>query len=591
MLAENVLIQFEETALSKGEAVCLKFKKGKEWQSLNWLEVLSRIKQLALGLKQLGIKAGDKISILSNTRYEWTLADMAILSLGAITVPIYQNIIAEEAKHILKDSGAKLIFVEDKNQLEKIEKSRKDLKSLEKVILISGKSVSGDVLTFKEVLRLGSEATQDDFSERIRKIKGSDLASLVYTSGTTGMPKGVMLIHDNIVKEIDALISSFPIMPGYQSLMFLPLAHILARAVQFFQLSLGFVHAYAQSIDSLLDDLKEIKPHFLVSVPRIFEKIHTKVMSDLAHAPRIKKVIFNWAVQLGTRVGQGKLNGEGADIIDQVLYPLANQLVFSKLHQRLGGNLKFFVSGGAPLSKEIAEFFNAAGMLILEGYGLTETCGATNVNTPEHCVFGTVGKTVIHCEQKIADDGEILVKGGMVFKGYYNNPQATAEVFEGEWFKTGDIGEFDKNGHLKITDRKKDIIVTAAGKNIAPQNIENQIKTESLISQVMVHGDRRKYLTALITLNEQEIFRLAKSEGISFDNYTELVQHQQIFQRIKKIIEEKNKKLASYETIKKFAILETDFTIESGELTPSLKVKRKFISQKYKELLDSFYTE
>ncbi|MBI2336735.1 MAG: long-chain fatty acid--CoA ligase [Deltaproteobacteria bacterium] len=591
MLLENILLAFEETTGRLKEAPCLKYKKNKDWNVLSWNQSLEKVIQISEGLKKMGIKRGDKVCILSLTRYEWTLTDLAILSLGAITVPIYQSTLPDEALHILNDSGAKAIFVEDKNQLEKVFGIRDGIKSLKKIILFTGKSNEPEVLTFKELMRMGEGTDPQDFSLRIKEITRDDLATLVYTSGTTGMPKGVMLTHDNIIKEVEAMREAFQLTGQEVSIMFLPLAHILARAVQFFQLAVGFVHAYAESIDHLVDNIQEVNPHFIVAVPRIFEKIHTKVMSDVENASLLKQKIFQWASDLGRRVGESRIKGQKISLLDSLSYSVASSLVFSKLHEKLGGRIRFFVSGGAPLAKEIAEFFNAAGLVILEGYGLTETTGATNVNTLTHCRFGTVGQTVKYAEQKIAEDGEILVRGGMVFKGYYNNPQATAEAFVEDWFKTGDIGEFDQDGHLRITDRKKDIIVTAAGKNVAPQNIENLIKTEPVISQVMVHGDKRKYLSALITLNEQEVHHYAQKRGLNGVPYQELVQHPKIFQMVKKLIDEKNRQLPSYETIKKFAILGNDFSIESGELTPSLKVKRKFVSQKYKEVLDSLYKD
>ena len=418
------------------------------------------------------------------------------------------------------------------------------------------------------------------------------LATIVYTSGTTGQPKGVAISHGNLSSEIDALRKVFYFPPDQESLLFLPLAHILARGVQFFQLCTGFVQAYAESIDKLLDNLKEIRPHFMACVPRIFEKIHMKILSDVQTSNPLKKNLFHWALSVGTQVSRAKAQNRPISMILKAQYEMAKRLVFSKLHKKLGGRIWVFISGGAPLAEEVAEFFHAADILILEGYGLTETTAAINCNRPDHFRFGTVGAPMANIEEKIADDGEILVRGGHVFSGYYRNKEATAEAFTSDgFFKTGDIGEFDADGFLKITDRKKDLIVTAAGKNVAPQHVENILKNDSLISQVMVHGDRRKFLSALITLNPDEIKKLATQLKIPDSEYSSLTQHPKIYETVRKRVEEKNKQLPSYETIKRFAILDKDFTVEGGELTPTLKVKRKLLTDRYRRILDSFYKE
>jgi len=561
------------------------------WRSLSWLETLQRVQVVSEALKKAGVGEGARVAILSSTRYEWTLLDLAILSLGAVTVPIYHSTLYDEAQHILNDSSSKLIFVEDSTQLEKILKIRNSLPKLERIVVIDGKVLGEGIVTLQE-FEQGVQGVVSDFGARIRRIPLDALATLVYTSGTTGPPKGVMLTHANITYEILAAEQSFPIDPNDTSLIFLPLAHILARVIQFYQFKCGFTHAYAESIDKLLEDIAEVRPHFMVSVPRIFEKIYTKVMNDVQNGPAVKRNIFNWALQVGKQRSALLLQNKPIPAGLTMRYALATKLVFSKLHKKLGGRVRFFVSGGAPLGRDIAEFFHAAGLLILEGYGLTETTAAVNLNLPHLMKFGSVGKTMPFVEEKIAPDGEILVKGKMVFKGYWNNPEATrAAIDEQGWFHTGDIGEVDANGLLRITDRKKDIIVTAGGKNVAPQNIENLLKTNPLFSQVVVHGDRRKYLTALVTLNPEETQKKATELGIKFEKYGELVHHPKIYDWVKKSIDEKNRHLPNYETIKGFAILENDFTIDSGELTPTLKVKRKVINERYKDVLDKLYHE
>jgi long-chain acyl-CoA synthetase len=556
---------------------------------MTWDEVLRRATTLSESLKKIGIVSGDRVAILSNTRYEWTLYDIAITSLGAVTVPIYQSNIPEDVQHILSDSGTKAIVVEDSTQLEKVLKVRNQLPQLKQIILLEGE-VMGDGVVTQADFESSGKGVDSDFGSRIRSIKADQLFTLVYTSGTTGKPKGVMLTHLNFQAEMRALIDRVKVDVNDTGLIFLPLAHILARVVQWYQLTLGFEHAYAESVEKLGENIGDVRPHFIVCVPRIFEKIHTNMMAQVEAGSNVKKSIFSFAKEAGQSYSRCLQNKQPIPLGLKIKYGIASKLVFSKLHKKLGGRIKFFVSGGAPLSREICEFFHGAGLLILEGYGLTETTAAINANGLNDYCFGSVGKAVLGAEEKIAEDGEILVRGPMIAKGYWNRPDATAEVFEKNgWFHTGDIGEFDKNGMLKITDRKKDIIVTAGGKNIAPQNIENMIKTNSLISQVVVHGDKRKFLSALITLNPEQVPKKAKELGIGDGSFAQQVDDPKMMDYVKGVIDEFNKRLASYESIKKFAILDKDFTIEDGELTPTMKVKRKVISERYGKILDSFY--
>lgn len=589
MKYKNVLIQFTEKAQELNSKVCFRYKSKGKWKSLAWLEVKESVEKLASALEAKGVKAGDKVAILSTTRYEWTLADLAILSLEAVTVPIYHSTLANEAEFILNHSESTILFIEDKHQLKKIEAIRKNLPKIKEIILFDGQTPN--TLSFSKLLE-GDAADAVSLEVRADRVKLDSIATIVYTSGTTGKPKGVVLTHKNFASEMDALKSIFVFPHQNEALLFLPLAHIFARAFQFYQLCTGFIQVYAESIDKLLENISEVKPHFIACVPRIFEKIYTKVIHDVNNANPFKRFLFHWAVKVGSTVSSNKQKGVKNSPLLLSQYQIAKNLIFSKLHKKLGGRIQFFLSGGAPLSAEVAEFFHAADILILEGYGLTETTAAINVNLPHNYKFGTVGPIVKHTEEKLGSDGEILVRGDHVFKEYYRDPEATREVFTSDgFFHTGDIGVFDKDGFLKITDRKKDIIVTAAGKNVAPQYIENLIKTDSIISQVMVHGDRRKFLSALVTLNLEEVQKIAEQHKLTQDNHLELVKHPKIHEVVRKRIEEKNKQLPSYETIKRFAILEKDFSIEGGELTPTLKVKRKLVTERYKEILDSFYND
>jgi long-chain acyl-CoA synthetase len=586
---ENVLRWFQDTAERRASEPCFRYKKDKIWRTLNWDEVLHRATVVSEALKKIGVVSGDRVAILSNTRYEWTLYDIAITSIGAVSVPIYQSNIADDVQHILSDSGAMAILVEDSTQLEKVLKVRGQLPQLKQIILLEGEVMGDGVVTHADFEASG-RGVESDFGSRIRSIKADQVATLVYTSGTTGKPKGVMVTHLNLLAEMRALIDRLEVGVDETGLMFLPLAHILARVVQWYQLTLGFEHAYAESVEKLGENMGDIRPHFIVCVPRIFEKIHTNMLAQVEAGSNIKKGIFNFAVEAGRAYSQCLQNKRTIPLGLKIKYGIASKLVFSKLHNKLGGRIRFFVSGGAPLSRDICEFFHGAGLLILEGYGLTETTAAINANGLNDYAFGSVGKPLLGAEEKIAEDGEILVRGPLVAQGYWNRPEATAEVFEKNgWFHTGDIGEFDKHGMLRITDRKKDIIVTAGGKNIAPQNIENMIKTNPLISQVVVHGDKRKFLSALITLNPEQVPKKAKQLGIDGGAFSKQVNDPKMKEVVKGIIDEFNKKLASYESIKRFAILDKDFTIEDGELTPTMKVKRKVINERYGKILDGFY--
>ncbi|MBI1908957.1 MAG: long-chain fatty acid--CoA ligase [Deltaproteobacteria bacterium] len=593
---QTILDIFSESCDRFAGKTCFQYKKNGSWQSMSWEEASRQVEAISLGLSQLGVRKGDTVALFSATRLEWTLCDLAILSLGGVTVPIYQSNTAEQAQYIIEDAGAKVVFVEGEAQAKKIQSVQSSLPQLQKLILMEGASEFLPLITTLEALcQSGAKEAQEKGSvwEKAKKaIEPRDMATIVYTSGTTGNPKGAILTHGNIVGEVEACMKIISLSPDQVGLCFLPLAHIVARAIQFFQLKAGFVNAYAESIDKLIDNLAEVRPHFIVSVPRIFEKVYERVQSQVQAGSPIKKGIFAWALQVGRQVSQKLQRREGVPLSLKVQYSLARRLVFGKILQKLGGRLEFSISGGAPLSREIAEFFHAMGLLILEGYGLTETTAAINCNSPNDYRFGTVGRPALGVEEKIAPDGEILVRGPMVFKGYYRKPEATREAVDGEgWFRTGDIGLMDAEGYLTITDRKKDIIVTAAGKNIAPQNLENLIKMDPYISQVMIHGDKRKYLSALVTLNQAEVQKFASERGIAFHHFGDLVRHPQIYNLIKQSIEEKNQKLPSYETIKKFAILENDFTQEAGELTPTLKVKRRFVSEKYREVLDKLYQD
>ena len=584
-------------AQSSGK-VAFKRKVGGVWEEITFHEYATFVEEICFSLIESGIQRGDRVALLSNTRMEWALADFAILSVGAITVPIYQSSIQEDVAFILQNSEAKAIFVEDELQLRKVLAVKSKLPFLKLVILIQhGEKSLGETsfVTFEEFCQKGRHfkekhagTTHPTFVSLLDHVKPKDIVSIVYTSGTTGQPKGVVLTHENFISELSDVAKAFPELSDQDIVLsFLPYAHIFGRVEHFCGAAFGWTAAFAESIQQLVSNLPEIRPSFMFSVPRIYEKVYNKIIGQVSEGSFLKKKIFYWSLNIGRTVSQQLQKGLPVGLALKVKYTIAKKLVFEKLQKKFGGRLRFFISGGAPLSSEIAEFFHAAGFLILEGYGLTETSAAVFVNRPHDFEFGTVGPPLEDVQVKIAEDGEVLVKSKKIFREYYKNPQASEEAFENGWYHTGDIGFINEKNHLKITDRKKDIIVTSGGKNVAPQKIENLLKTERFISQAMIYGDKKNYLTALITLNPEEITTYAKSQGIPVNG--NIHEHPKVQRLIGNIIGEKNKSLSPFETIKKFQILKDDFSVETGELTPSLKIRRRFCAEKYKDVLSSMY--
>jgi long-chain acyl-CoA synthetase len=571
-------------------------KEGGVWKTLTWRQVGDIVREVALGLIALGRRKGDAVALLSASRAEWVQADFAIFSAGCVTVPVYPTYPPDLVAYVVNDSGARTIIVEDPGQLAKVLEVRDKMPALEHIVVISGYDATQPpkmVQTWAMLRRLGREsaaAHSATLAERLASTTPEDLATIVYTSGTTGPPKGVMQTHGNHIAAQRNAESSARVEEGWVHLLFLPLAHSFARLESFIGVYRGLCTAFAENLDKLGDNLKEVRPHFICSVPRVFEKVYAKILAGVEAGPPLKKKIFHWAIGVGREVSRHQQRGQPLPPAVALKRAIAHKLVFSKLHAALGGRLQWAISGGAPLSRDIAEFFHAAGILILEGYGLTETCPAATFNRPSKFKFGSVGQPLDNVEVKIAADGEILIRGGNIAKGYFKQPEATAEVFEPSgWFHSGDIGRIDEDGFLFITDRKKDIIVTAGGMNIAPQNIENLLKTDPFISQAMVYGDRKPYPVALITLNPEELAKFARDHGIVATDPAVIVKHPKVVERVNRIVEEKNSQLQSYAKIKKFAILPHDFTQETGELTPTLKVKRKVVSAKYMHAIEELY--
>ena len=594
MQAQSIPQMFFERAAARGQRPAQLHKQGGVWEAISWQALSDRVRHIAKGLLTLGLQTGDRVALLADSRAEWVQCDLGILAAGGITVPIYPSSTDEQTAYILDNAEATMVFVDTSAQLDKILRIRSQLPTLRRIILILGSPPEAQVLALADLIAQGAEAHDQDavLKERLHHLTPEQDATYVYTSGTTGPPKGVVQTHGNHLFMVQSAAQIVDIKEGDVDLLFLPLAHSFARMEEFLGLYLGLTTAFAESIDALAQNMQEVRPMLVFSVPRVYEKIYARVMAAGTSGSPLKQAIFRWCVGVGKQVSALRQRQQPVPTFLALQYALAQKLVFGKLHRTVGGRLRYFVSGGAPLAQEIAEFFHAAGMLILEGYGLTETCPALTVNRHNSYKFGSVGMALPGVEIAIAADGEILARGPNIAKGYYKRPEETAEVFlDDGWFATGDIGELDAQGFLRITDRKKDLIVTAGGKNIAPQNIENLFKTDRYISHTIVYGDRQKYLTAVITLDPEETAQYAREQGIQYTTFEELARHPQIHKLIEERVAQLNQHLASYETVKKFLIAPTDFTQENGELTPTLKVKRKVVTQKYQTQIEQLYAE
>lgn len=567
------------------------FKEKGHWQEKKWADYYSTIKEFAGFLLSLGLQPGERVAIISNSRYEWGVTDFAVLGVHGVTVPIYYNSTAEDIEFILNDSKAKIVFVEGRESYRIVAQVRKKCPSIEHLVSFEKLNEHPELLSFSECLKKGAlwtNSNYDKFYELCEELKPEQIATLIYTSGTTGRPKGVLLCHEQIVSEVS---EAFPLCGATAddtSLSFLPFAHVLGRIELWAHMYIGFCMAYAESIEKLKNNLVEVKPTFLISVPRIFEKVYTAIWSQ-SEANPIKKRLFEWAVKVGLEVGERKLSHQTLPLTLLAEYEAAQRLVLSKVKMAFGGRLRFAISGGAPLAREIALFFHACDVLVLEGYGLSETTAAICVNTPFNYRFGSVGRPIGDVQIKIASDGEILVKSKKVMREYYNNPKATAEVFSDGWFHTGDIGEILPGGDIRITDRKKDLIKTAGGKYVAPQRLEGLLKMHPLIAYAHIHGDQKKYVVVLLSLDRLQLEKFAQEHNIAFQDWTDLTRESLVLDKVRGIIAEVNRDLASFESIKRFQILPKEFTVEGGELTPSLKVKRKVLDQRYEKEIESLY--
>ena len=581
---------FRQRAGTDAQRTAARRKVGGRWQDVSWAQLAKESEEAAWGLISIGVKKGEMVSIMAGTRVEWTIADLGVALSGAVAVPIYQSNTPEETQFILGNAGVVVVFAEDQKQLAKIRQERGRLPRIHHVVLLDGEDDGDWVLSFEQFRQRGREhkgRVPGDLEARLQSQTRDDLATILYTSGTTGVPKGVMITNDNMLFASEVVVGTGLLTREDSHLLFLPFAHSFAQIIKAAWLSSGLTMIFAESVDKLVDNAGETAPTILSAVPRVYEKAYNSVVAGGMANPGLQGALFRMAMREFELYSKAKAKGEP---YSSLAFTLAKKLVFpkvkEKLSKRFGGRIDKFVSGGAPLAKKIAYFFDLLGFHMLEGYGLTETIAVTSVNLPGQNKLGTVGRPLPGVELKIAEDGEILMRGRNIMRGYLGMPEATAEVIDRDhYFHTGDIGELDADSYLKITDRKKDLMKTSGGKYIAPQAIEGALKTGSeLISQVVVIGDRRKYVAVLMTVVEAEAKKLTNAA-----TYAEAAKHPLVRQKIQEAIDKLNATLPSYETIKRFTILDHDFAQETGELTPTLKVKRKACTQKYKREIDAMY--
>jgi long-chain acyl-CoA synthetase len=559
-----------------------------EWTTRSFAEVGDQVRRLSLGLIDLGVRKGDKVAILANTRPEWSYYDFAALTAGAIVVPIYQTNSPEECQYVLENSDAKVVIVEDSEQLDKIRQVRDRCPKLEHVIRMTGSS--DDAISADDVAKRGASHEASEWEERWRSVTPDDICTFIYTSGTTGPPKGCVLSHGNYRAMVNMSVEQTVLESGRVTYLYLPLAHSFALLIQLLSFAVGGTLAYWERDPlKILPNLAEVKPHYFPSVPRIFEKIYTAANSRADKAGGVQRAIFNWAVGVGRRVRELERHGKSPWPPLRIQHAIADRLVLSNIRNLFGGRIIEAVTGAAPINPEILRFFDAAGVLVLEGWGMTETSTAATISRPDAFKFGTIGRPFPGCEVKIAEDGEILVRGPNVFQGYYKNEEATRETLVDGWLRTGDIGTIDADGFVRITGRKKDIIITAGGKNITPANIEAEVKQHPLVSQCVVIGDRRPYLVALLTLDPEEAVKFAGEHGLG-DDPDAIASSEQVRHAIEDHIEKMNQKFARVEQVKKFKILPRDLSQEGGELTPTMKVKRNVVADKYAADIESLYS-
>ena len=596
----NLVQMFFDQVDRYGNDRAMMVKRNGAYVDISWNEWAEEVRHIAAGLLSRGVQPGDKVALLSENRPEWAFVDLGILSTGGADVPIYPTNRVPQITYIINNSEAAIVFVSSEEQLRKVLEAKKSCPLLKTIVVIDH-GVDGDLLVDESVILLSSLEAEGKIwlqknphgLDKIRAhIKADDLVTIIYTSGTTGEPKGVMLTHHNLYSNCRDALARVKVTHDDIALSHLPLSHVLERMAGYYlMIYAGATIAYAEAIDTVPLNMEEVGPTIMVSVPRLFEKIYAKIYEAALHSPGLKKRLMFWAFEVADKIAACKEDKKEPSGFLLWQYGLAKKLVFSKMGKKLGGRLRFFVSGGAPLPKKIAEFFYATGYYILEGYGLTETSPVLAVNTPEELKFGTVGKVIPNVQVKIADDGEILAKGPNVTQGYYKNPAATKDAFVDGWFCTGDIGNLDDEGYLSITDRKKDLIVTAGGKNIAPQHVENLAKLDKYISEIMLYGDKQRFISALVVPDFENLEEYALNHDILYTDIKGLLEDPEIIrlfeQRFKKIHEENE--IPQYEQVKKFILLDSDFSMDKEEVTPTMKLRRKIVTAKFQKQLDALY--
>ncbi|MBM4170103.1 MAG: long-chain fatty acid--CoA ligase [Ignavibacteria bacterium] len=569
----------------------------KQYVGISYKEYRTRVEHFALGLASLGVKQGDRLSIVAENRPDWVISDMAMVILGAVNVPIYPTLTPKQIEYIFNDAGVKVAVVSNLYQLNKVLKIQKEVKTLKRIIVMSEKDVptGGTVLGFSSVQGMGREfhkENPDYLRKSMSRIKPEDLLTIIYTSGTTGNPKGVMLTHRNLVTNIKASAEIISLGEEDVLLSFLPLCHSFERMAGYYTaMACGSTVAYAESVETVRDNLLEVRPTVVTTVPRLFERIHSRIQKQVDSSPAPRRKIFHWALNIGKDYAKARKAGAIPAML-HAKHRIASKLVFSKLKERTGGRIKYFVSGGAALPRVLGEFFEAVGIQILEGYGLTETSPVLTANRLDDYKFGTVGKPIHGVQIKIAEDGEILAKGPNIMVGYYNNPKATAEVIDKDgWFHTGDIGMFDSEGHLMITDRKKHLFVSSGGKNIAPQPIENLFLESKYVDQFVLVGDGRMFLSALIVPEFEILKEFATERNITYGDQEDLIHMKDVQKLFQTEIDRLQKDLPAYERVRRFELLPQTLTVEGGEITPTMKVKRRTVEEKFSHLIEKMYAD
>jgi len=594
--APSVAQMFVDRVAATPHAEAFRFRDHDTWVSVTWRQVDERVRHISAGLIALGIAPEDRVALASSTRYEWVLVDYAVMCAGAATTTVYPTTNARDVAYIVANSGSRVVVAEDQTQVDKLLELRAELPDVQRVVIIDGKGDGDWVITLGELEQLGKQQLADAadvIEERIRTIGPEQLATILYTSGTTGRPKGVRLTHGAWTYTAAAIDALNILRPDDLNFLWLPLAHSFGKVMLSLPLQVGFATAIDGRVDKIVENLAELHPTFMGAVPRIFEKAHARIEEMIAKEGGLKKRIFDWAIAVGLEMSAARQAGRKPSPSLSARYRLANRLVFSTIRERFGGRLRFFVSGAAALDRDVARWFDAAGIVVLEGYGLTETAAASFLNRPDAYRFGTAGWPFPDTEVKIADDGEILLRGPGVMSGYHDLPDATAEALEQEgWFHTGDIGEIDADGFLRITDRKKDLFKTAQGKYVAPSAIAATFKGICpYIGEFIVYGEGRPYCVALVGLDSEAINEWAASHGLANKSFTEIARDERTRDLIGGYIDTLNTHLNRWEQIKKFAIIDRELSIEAGDLTPSLKVRRKVVVDNFADLLSALYNQ